>query len=123
MSERGIPVACEGEDWCPIQATAILVCKKWHPVVVHRLLVHGPLGFNALQAEAGGISSKVLSNTLEELESYGIVERNVVSEKPVRVEYAPTDRGTALEPMLEAMREWGEKHLLEPDEADDPVRP
>jgi DNA-binding HxlR family transcriptional regulator len=123
MSERSLPVGCEGEEWCPIQATSILFCKKWHPVVMHRLLVHGPMGFNALKEEAGGISSKVLSNTLEELEDYDIVDRNVVSEKPVRVEYVPTDRGEDLETMITAMREWGTDHLMEPQSEDDAIVP
>lgn len=59
MSEptQQLEVWCAGEEWCPITSTATLIGKKWHPVVVHRLLEHGPLGFNALQEEIGGISS------------------------------------------------------------------
>lgn len=57
---------CAGEEWCPITTTASLIGKKWHPVIVHRLLEHGPSGFNELKADVDGISSKVLSESLED---------------------------------------------------------
>ena len=107
-------VWCAGEDWCPITSTASLIGKKWHPVIVHRLLDNGPLGFNALQEEVGGISSKVLSDTLEDLEEKDIVNREIVNEKPVRVEYSLTAFGESLEPVILAMLDWGEEYLQEP---------
>ena len=121
MSEdaEAVPVWCAGDDWCPVTTTAALVGKKWHPVIVHRLLAHGPLGFNALKEEVDGVSSKVLSDSLSDLEESGVVVREVVSERPYRVEYSLTDRGADLEPVIEAMAEWGEKHLLPADEPPD----
>ena len=117
MSEEPMAVWCAGEDWCPITATASLIGKKWHPVIVHRLLVNGPLGFNALKEEVDGISSKVLSDSLEDLEEKTLVNRAIVSEKPFRVEYSLTERGKSLEELIVAMRSWGEEHLIEaPDE-------
>jgi len=65
-SER-LPAWCPGDSWCSITATASLVGKKWYPVIIHRLLAEGPLGFNDLQSEVDGISSKVLSENLEDL--------------------------------------------------------
>lgn len=109
-----LPVHCAGEDWCPIQATAILLCKKWHPVILHRLMSEGPMGFNALKAEVDGISSKVLSDNLEDLGDYGLVSREVVSEKPFRVEYSLTDRGESLDTIIMDMRDWGRDNLMEP---------
>jgi DNA-binding HxlR family transcriptional regulator len=109
-SER-LSVWCAGEEWCPITTTAAVIGKKWHPVIVHRLLDSGPLGFNALKSDVDGVSSKVLSDSLDDLEENGIVDRTVVSEKPFRVEYSLTDRGVALEPVVDAMHEWGERHL------------
>jgi DNA-binding HxlR family transcriptional regulator len=111
-----LEVWCAGDDWCPITTTASLVGKKWHPVIVHRLLEDGPLGFNALKDEVDGISSKVLSDSLSDLEESGLVERAIVSEKPFRVEYSLTDRGADLEPVILAMAEWGEKHLAPPED-------
>lgn len=101
---------CRDEEWCAITCAAEIIGKKWHPVIVHRLLVNGPLGFNALKDRVGGISSTVLSNNLDSLEENGLVERTIVSEKPFRVEYSLTDRGTDLAPIIEAMGEWGERH-------------
>jgi DNA-binding HxlR family transcriptional regulator len=110
-----IEVWCAGEDWCAVTATACLIGKKWHPVIVDRLLTEGPLGFNALKDAVDGISSKVLSDSLDDLEEAGIVTRTVVSEKPFRVEYALTNRGEELGPVIDAMRSWGQDHLLPAD--------
>jgi len=106
-----LPAWCPGDGWCSITATTSLVGKKWHPVIIHRLLQNGPLGFNALQDEVDGISSKVLSESLDDLEEKRVVSRTIVSEKPVRVEYALTELGESLEPVVIALREWGEQHL------------
>ncbi|MFB6297687.1 MAG: winged helix-turn-helix transcriptional regulator [Salinirussus sp.] len=112
MDDDPLPVWCAGDEWCPITTTATLIGKKWHPVIVHRLLNAGPLGFNALKEEVDGISSKVLSDSLDDLEGAQLVERTVISEKPFRVEYSLTARGRELQPVIEAMREWGERHLV-----------
>jgi DNA-binding HxlR family transcriptional regulator len=120
MSERDgtLPVWCAGDDWCPITSTATLVGKKWHPVIVHRLLERGPLGFNALQEAVDGVSSKVLSDSLSDMEESTLVERSVVSEKPFRVEYSLTERGRDLRPVIEAMAEWGTEHLAPAEDRD-----
>ncbi|AAG19189.1 MULTISPECIES: helix-turn-helix domain-containing protein [Halobacterium] len=111
-----LPAWCPGDSWCSITTTASLVGKKWHPVIIHRLLSEGPLGFNALQEEVDGISSKVLSESLDDLEDKQIVSRTIVSEKPVRVEYALTELGQSLEPVVSSMAEWGHQHLDPVDE-------
>jgi len=111
-----LPAWCPGDGWCSITATASLVGKKWHPVIIHRLLTRGPLGFNALQDEVDGISSKVLSESLDDLEEKQVVDRTIVSEKPVRVEYALTELGESLEPVVTALEDWGEEHLQPVDE-------
>lgn len=116
-----LAVWCAGDDWCPVTTTATVVGKKWHPVIVHRLLANGPLGFNALKTDVDGISSKVLSDSLSDLEESGIVVRDVVSEQPFRVEYSLTERGEDLEPVIEAMADWGEKHLLPAEEESESV--
>lgn len=118
MTDTDEPLAvwCAGKDWCPITSTATLIGKKWHPVVVHRLLEGGPMGFNELKDEVGGISSKVLSDSLDDLEEKGLVNREIVSDKPVRVEYSLTERGASLESLIHEMRDWGEEHLTVADE-------
>jgi DNA-binding HxlR family transcriptional regulator len=121
MSEHELPVWCAGEEWCAITSTATLIGKKWHPVIVHRLLAGGPQGFNDLKESVDGISSKVLSDSLEDLEEKGLVEREVISDRPFRVEYSLTERGASLEPVIESMREWGEEHLTVADDPDGSV--
>jgi DNA-binding HxlR family transcriptional regulator len=107
-----LSVWCAGEEWCPITSTATLIGKKWHPVIVHRLIENGPLGFNALKEEVDGVSSKVLSDSLDDLEEKRLVDRAIINEKPFRVEYSLTERGRSLEPVITAMREWGSEHLV-----------
>jgi len=68
MAEDRLAVWCAGEEWCAITSTATLIGKKWHPVIVDRLLQRGPLGFNALQEEVDGIFSRVLSDSLDDPE-------------------------------------------------------
>ncbi|MHC3438648.1 winged helix-turn-helix transcriptional regulator [Natrialbaceae archaeon A-gly3] len=120
-SPEKLPVWCAGEDWCPVTSTATMIGKKWHCVIVHRLLENGPLGFNALQAEVDGISSKVLSDVLEDLEEKRLVDRAIVNEKPVRVEYSLTEKGVSLEPIIVEMRDWGLEHLEEVMDKDQSV--
>ena len=111
-----LEVWCAGEEWCPVTTTSSLIGKKWHPVIIHRLLEHGPLGFNDLKTEVDGISSKVLSDALADLESKQLLDREIVSEKPVRVEYSLTELGESLEPVIYAMADWGTEHLTAPED-------
>ena len=114
-----LEVWCAGEEWCPVTTTSSLIGKKWHPVIIHRLLDHGPSGFNELERHVDGISSKVLSESLEDLAENGLVNRELVSEKPVRVQYSLTDLGASLLPVIGAMRDWGNEHLTDPTEGTD----
>ena len=116
-----LEVWCAGEEWCPVTTTSSLIGKKWHPVIIHRLLEHGSSGFSELERHVDGISSKVLSESLDDLEENGLVDRTLVSEAPVRVEYSLTERGASLEPVIEAMREWGNEHLTAAEDRDTSV--
>lgn len=109
-----LEVWCAGQEWCPVTTTATLIGKKWHPVIIHRLLDKGPMGFNALKEAVDGISAKVLSDSLEDLEQKRLVNRAIISEKPFRVEYSLSEHGESLEPVIFAMRDWGMEHLIEP---------
>lgn len=105
---------CRGDPWCTVTCTANLIGRKWHPVILHRLLREDELGFNDLRRAVGGITAKVLSESLEDLEAKGLVRREVLSEKPVRVSYRLTPPGRDLAPVLEAMEAWGREHLAPP---------
>lgn len=115
-ADHPLEVWCAGREWCPITSTASLIGKKWHPVVIHRLLEHGPMGFNELKEDVDGISSKVLSDSLEDLEEKALVDREIVSEKPVRVSYSLTERGESLRSVIREMAKWGNEHLAAPEE-------
>jgi len=69
-------------------------------------LLEGPLRFNELQRRLGAITHRTLSKTLKEMEVDGMVRRKDYSEVPPRVDYALTDRGRSLEPVLQAMEKW-----------------
>jgi DNA-binding HxlR family transcriptional regulator len=83
--------------------------RKWHLRLVYQLLENGPMGFSRLKRETTGISSKMLSESLSSLEENGIVERSVVNEQPVRVEYTLTEQGKALEGVVSALLDWGDE--------------
>ena len=90
---------------------ADLLGHKWHPVILQQLVATEECGFSDLHAAIDDISNKMLSDSLTTLEEHGLVERVVVSEKPVRVRYSLTDRGRELVPALDAMVDWGRDHL------------
>lgn len=114
-----IPVSCAGEDWCPLTATANILSKKWHPVIINELLESESMGFNELKDRVGGISSKVLSESLGDLEDKQVVNREVISEKPFRVKYTLTDIGKDLEQILDDMQSWGRENLREVREGEE----
>jgi len=87
-----------------------IVGRKWHPIIVYHLLTDGPLGFSALKECANGISSKMLSDSLDDLESAGLVDRTILRDRPVRVEYELTEEGQTLEPLIMEMVRWGTEH-------------
>src|SRR5579859_633527 len=82
-----------------------LIGKRWSGTVVRALLT-GPARFNQLLAGIPGISDRVLTERLRELEMEGIVERLVDPGPPVRVSYRLTTRGRALEPVVAAVDDW-----------------
>jgi len=116
-SPEQMAVWCAGEDWCPVTSTATLICRKWHPVIVHRLLHNGPTGFSELEDHVDGVSSKVLSDSLDDLQEKGLVDRTVINDQPFRVEYSLTERGTDLEPIISEMEQWGKANLQPPNDS------
>ncbi|MFB6149965.1 MAG: winged helix-turn-helix transcriptional regulator [Halobacteriales archaeon] len=105
----------------PMAAILPIVGRKWHPVIVHRLLVNGPQGFNDLNRSIEGISPKVLSNCLDDLQDKGILNRRIVSEKPVRIQYALTERGESLESVITAMERWANDRITRTNSRDEAV--
>src|SRR5450755_4152751 len=95
---------------CPVCRTAEVVCGKWTLLLV-RDLADGCSRFCELERSLQGISPRTLSLRLRALEQEGIVERHTFSEVPPRVEYALTEKGRALLPIIEDMRSYGERWL------------
>src|SRR6266571_4385948 len=95
---------------CPVCRTADIVCAKWTLLLV-RDLAEGRSRFCELERSLAGISPRTLSLRLRALEDEGIVERHMFPEVPPRVEYALTDKGRALLPIIDDMRAYGEQWL------------
>lgn len=98
------------EDSCPVCRTADIVCGKWTLLLI-RDLAAGTSRFCELERSLAGISPRTLSLRLRALEDEGIVERRTFAEVPPRVEYALTDKGQALLPIVDSMRSYGESWL------------
>jgi DNA-binding HxlR family transcriptional regulator len=99
---------------CPVCATADIVCGKWTLLLV-RDLSEGNSRFCELERSLAGISPRTLSLRLRALEEHGIVERRTYPEVPPRVEYGLTDKGRALVPLIEDMRAYGRRWLVNGD--------
>lgn len=97
-------------DTCPVCLTADVVCGKWTLLII-RDLAEGRSRFCELERSLRGISPRTLSLRLRALEEEGIVARQTFPEVPPRVEYALTEKGLALVPIIEGMRAYGRKWL------------
>ncbi len=100
------------DDTCPVCKTAEIVCGKWTLLLV-RDLAEGRSRFCELERSLAGISPRTLSLRLRALEDEGIVQRQTYAEVPPRVEYALTEKGRALVPIIDDMRSYGERWLGE----------
>ena len=91
---------------CPVATTVQLIGSKWKILIIRNLRTR-PWRFNELQKNLEGISQKVLTDSLRALESDGLVTRTVYAEVPPRVEYALSELGETMRPILDAMEQWG----------------
>ena len=94
---------------CPVETTLSLISDKWK-VLILRDLLPGPKRFSLLKRSIGGVSQKVLTAQLRQMEADGLLTRTVFPEVPPRVEYTLTRLGHSLKPVLDAMRDWGEAY-------------
>src|SRR5581483_1181504 len=106
---ESLPMVGGGLDYStPFQRAIELIGKRWTGAVL-KALIPSPVRFNQLLP---GISDRVLTERLRELETEGLVERLVDPGPPVRVSYRLTSRGRALEPVLAAVSEWADQWLI-----------
>jgi DNA-binding HxlR family transcriptional regulator len=97
---------------CPIEATFKIIGKKW-AVLIIREMFRGTTQFNRFLENIEGITPKVLTERLRELEKLGIIKRRIVSEYPVRVEYELTELGEEFEPVLLAAGSFSMRYMPE----------
>ena len=102
MDVRALPI-------CPVETTLTLISDKWKVLILRDLLT-GTKRFGELRRSIGSVSQKVLTAQLRQMEDSGLLTRTVYPEVPPRVEYALTELGRSLKPVLDAMQVWGEAY-------------
>jgi DNA-binding HxlR family transcriptional regulator len=95
---------------CPVTTTLGVIGGKWKPVILW-ILSDGKKRFGEIKGMIPGITQKMLTQQLRELEADGILDRRVYAVVPPKVEYSLTSYGLSLAPVLQAMASWGEAHL------------
>ena len=91
---------------CPVATTVALIGSKWKLLIMRNLLAR-PWRFNELKKDLEGISQKVLTDSLRSMENDGIITRTVYPEVPPRVEYALSELGESMRPIIMSMEAWG----------------
>ena len=99
---------------CPVQTTVQLIGSKWKLLILRNLLQR-PWRFNELRKSLDGISQKVLTDSLRSMEEDGLITRTVYPEVPPRVEYALSELGESMRPIIDAMETWGTQYKAELD--------
>ena len=94
---------------CPVATTVALIGSKWKLLIMRNLLVR-PWRLNELKRDLAGISQKMLTDSLRSMEADGIITRTVYPEVPPRVEYALSELGESMRPVIRSMEEWGKAY-------------
>ena len=97
---------------CPVATTVQMIGSKWKLLIMRNLLQR-PWRFNELKKDLEGISQKVLTDSLRSMEADGIITRTVYPEVPPRVEYALSELGESMRPIIKAMEVWGTEYKKE----------
>ncbi len=93
---------------CPVATTVQIIGSKWKLLIIRNLFIR-PCRFGELRRDLG-VSQKVLTDSLRQLEADGIITRTVLSEMPPKVEYALSELGKSLRPILDTMESWGKDY-------------
>lgn len=97
---------------CPVESTLSFLDGKWKGVILYHLITCGTLRFSELQRKLQSITQRMLTKQLRELEESGIVTRTVFPVVPPRVDYSLTPLGLSLEPVILALEQWGQRHVV-----------
>ncbi|WP_420223366.1 winged helix-turn-helix transcriptional regulator [Pigmentiphaga litoralis] len=95
---------------CPVEATLDLIDGKWKGVILYHLC-DGTLRFNQLRKALAGITQRMLTKQLRELEACGLIERKVYAQVPPKVEYTLSAEGESLRPVITALATWGKARI------------
>ncbi|HLM40718.1 MAG TPA: helix-turn-helix domain-containing protein [Microvirga sp.] len=96
---------------CSVERALNLIDGKWKIVILHKLL-RGTLRFNEIRRRIPAVTQRMLTRQLRELEADGLLIRTVYAQVPPRVDYSLSARGRSLEPVILALKEWGDRNLL-----------
>lgn len=96
---------------CPVEATLSVIGGKWKVMILFHLTDSGTHRFAELRRKIPGVSERMLTQQLRELERDGLLHREVYPEVPPKVEYSLTEYGETLRPICELMCDWGKKHI------------
>ncbi|KMY33806.1 MarR family transcriptional regulator [Lysinibacillus xylanilyticus] len=94
-----------------VEATLEVIGGKWKPIILCHLNHHGKIRTNEFRRFIPGISQKMLTSQLRELEQSGLINRKVFNQVPPKVEYSLTPYGQEMDPVLNMLCTWGEKHI------------
>ena len=120
--KRGGTFSFDCAHGCPVEATTSVIGGRWKGVILFHL-VGGTRRFNQLRRMIPGVTQRMLTLQLRELEADGVVHRKVYAEVPPRVEYSLTDFGRTLEGIILSMHEWGEAYVGRVRAPEDRSRP
>ncbi len=95
---------------CAVEATLQLIDGKWKGVVLYHLFASPTLRFNEIRRLLPNVTQRMLTNQLRELEADGLILRKVYAEVPPKVEYSLSPLGRTLEPIIMALKAWGDAH-------------
>lgn len=95
---------------CSVEAAIGLIDGKWKSVILFHLL-GGTLRFNEIRRQIPGVTQRMLTNQLRELEQDGLVDRKVYAQVPPKVEYSLSPLGRSMEPVLLALKTWGDANI------------
>jgi DNA-binding HxlR family transcriptional regulator len=96
---------------CAVEATLSLIDGKWKGVILYHLL-EGTLRFGELRRRMPNVTQRMLTNQLRELEEDGLIARKIYAQVPPRVDYSMTERGRSLQPVITALKSWGDENIL-----------
>lgn len=100
----------EKQYYCSVELTLQVIGGKWKPIIIHHLATDGTLRFSEIKRAIPNITQKMLTQQLRELESDGVVHREVYAQVPPKVEYSLTELGRSVMPVIESLCGWGKRY-------------